>query len=316
MGMKAAAFGIQIEPQFGFTFDLVRDIAASAEDLGFESLWVSDHFFMTREAVDVPALECWTLISALATCTEKLVLGPMVAAQSFRNPALAANIASSLDHITGGRICFGIGAGWKREEYKAYGYPFPPFATRMQELDETIEIVKRMWTQARPSFEGEHYRIDRAVCYPHPVRSGGIPIWVGGASESSLRLATRHGDALNFAWSDPIDHYREKYARLEQLCEEAGRDHREIRRSAGLMITMAETEPALKARLEAQQRRDDPYMRYVKGQLTNIIGTPEQVADRVREYQALGVDHFILRFHFEEEVEMMDLFMREVATRL
>ena len=271
---------------------------------------------MTGEAVDIPCLEVWTLLSALATCTETLILGPMVAAQSFRNPALAANIAASLDHVTGGRVCFGIGAGWKREEYRAYGYRFPRFATRMRELEETIEIVKRMWRDPQPSFEGEHYRIDGATCYPHPARPRGIPIWVGGASETSLRLAAKHADALNFAWSDPVDFYREKYERLEQLCKEMGRDHREIRRSAGLMITMAENESALEAKLDAQQRRDDAYIRYVRGQLANIIGTPEQVAERVGEYQALGVDHFILRFHFEEEVEMMELFMSEVANRL
>ena len=134
--MSDVDFGIQIEPQFGFTFEMIGEIASTAESLGFESLWVSDHFFMTEDAVDVPCLECWTILAALATRTENLRLGPMVAAQSFRTPALSANIAASLDHISDRRVSFGIGAGWKREEYHAYGYPFPKFSQRMEELEE------------------------------------------------------------------------------------------------------------------------------------------------------------------------------------
>ena len=142
--MPSIDFGVQIEPQYGFTYKMIRDIAGAAESLGYESIWVSDHFFMTDDSVGTPCLECWTVLSALARDTKVLRLGPMVSAQSYRNPALLANIAASIDHISGGRLCFGIGAGWKEVEYRAYGYPFPRPAVRIRQLEEAIQIAKRM----------------------------------------------------------------------------------------------------------------------------------------------------------------------------
>ncbi|MCW3978407.1 MAG: LLM class flavin-dependent oxidoreductase, partial [Candidatus Bathyarchaeota archaeon] len=164
--MPPIDFGVQIEPQYGFTYGMIREIAREAEALGFESLWVSDHFFMTDDSVGTPCLECWTALTALARDTKTLRLGPMVSAQSYRSPALLANVAASIDHISGGRLYFGIGAGWKEVEYRAYGYSFPKPAVRIRQLEETIEIAKRMWTQEKATFKGRHYSVEDALCYP------------------------------------------------------------------------------------------------------------------------------------------------------
>jgi F420-dependent oxidoreductase-like protein len=296
---------------------MILDIAREAESLGFESLWVSDHFFMTDDSVGTPCLECWTALTALARDTKTLRLGPMVSAQSYRNPALLANVAASIDHISGGRLYFGIGAGWKEIEYKAYGYPFPKPVTRIRQLEETIEIAKRMWIQEKATFKGRHYSVEDALCYPHPVQEPHIPVWIGGTGDLTLKVAARHADAVNFAWSQPIDFYEEKLRMLKRHCIKAGRDYDEIRKSSGLMITMADTGEELDGKLEDQRRRrDTPYMRYLSRQRPNLVGTPEAVAERIGEYLPLGVDHFILRFHFGEEIGSMRLFMEKVREKI
>ena len=315
--MPPIDFGVQIEPQYGFTYDMIMEIAKAAESLGFESLWVSDHFFMTDDSVGTPCLECWTVLSALARDTETLRLGPMVSAQSYRNPALLANIAASIDHISGGRLYFGIGAGWKDVEYGAYGYHFPKPVVRIGQLEEAIEIAKRMWTREKATFEGRYYKVKDALCYPHPVQRPHIPVWVGGTGNLTLKVAAKLADAVNFAWTQPIDFFEERLRYLGRRCAKAGKSFEKIRKSAGLMITMAETEEELEAKLEDQRRRrDTPYMRYLSRQPPNMRGTPEAIAERIGEYVSLGVDHFILRFHFGEELESMKLFMNRVRRHI
>ncbi len=315
--MSSIDFGVQIEPQYGFTYQRIVDIAKAAESMGFESLWVSDHFFMTEDSIGTTCLECWTTLAALARDTEVLRLGPMVSAQSYRNPALLANIASTLDHISGGRLYFGIGAGWKEVEYRAYGYQFPKPVVRIRQMEETIQIAKHMWTQDKASFQGRYYRVEDALCFPKPVQRPRIPIWVGGTGSLTLKVAAKHADAVNFSWTLPGDFFEERLRVLEKHCAVAGRSYHEIRKSAGLMITMAETEEGLRNKLEEQESmRDTPYMRYLSRQRQNLVGTPEKVAERIGEYISLGVDHFILRFHFGDEIEMMKLFMNKVKNQI
>jgi len=315
--MTELDFGIQIEPQFGFTYERIREIAVEAERLGFESIWLSDHFFLTKESIGTNCLECWTTLAALARDTTTLRMGPMVSAQSYRSPALLANIAASLDHISDGRLYFGIGAGWKVVEYEAYGYPFPKPATRIRQLDETIEIAKRMWTQEKATFKGRHYSVEDALCYPHPVQKPHIPVWVGGSGSLTLKVSARHADAVNFAWSQPPAFFEERLGVLRRHCSKIGRDYDEIRKSAGLMITMEETEEELEAELEDQRRKaETQYRRYLSRQPPNVVDTPEVVAERMGEYVALGIDHFILRFNYGEEIQKMELFMDKVRKNI
>jgi len=315
--MSELDFGVQIEPQYGFSYKMILDIAEEAEALGFESLWVSDHFFMTSDSLGTPCLESWTTLAALARDTKALRLGTMVSAQSYRNPALLANIAASLDHISGGRLNFGIGAGWKEVEYRAYGYPYPKPAVRIRQMDEAVEIVKRMWTEDRATFRGRYYSVEDALCFPKPVQKPHIPIWIGGTGNLTLGVAAKHADAVNFSWTLPPDMFEEKLEVLRTHCERAGRSYGDIRKSAGLMITMAETEEELNGKLREQRRnRDTQYMRYLSRQRPNLVGLPEAVAEGIEEYVSLGVDHFILRFHFGEEIDSMKLFMGEVRRKI
>lgn len=315
--MARLDFGLQIEPQYGFSYDEIRSIAEEAERLGFESLWVSDHFFMTPESVDTPCLECWLTLSALARDTKRLRLGAMVASQSYRNPALAAKMAATVDNISGGRLNFGVGAGWKDVEYAAYNIPFPSPDTRIRQLNDSLEIAKRMWTEPRATYEGRYYSVKDALCSPKPLQKPHPPIWVGGTGSFTLKVAARHADAINFAWTIPIPRFKERLDEFKGYCEARKRDYSAIRKSAGLMITMAKDEDALKALLrERESRADTPYMRYLAKQQPNLVGTTDKVAARMKEYMALGVDHFILRFHYGEEIEGMRLFEDRVKPLL
>src|SRR5438445_2725003 len=162
--------GVQIEPQFGFTFEEILAIANEARAAGFTRLWVSDHLFNDADAVATDCLEAWSLLAALAVKTEGIRIGAMVTCQSYRNPALLAKIAADVDVISGGRLEFGVGAGWKDFEYRAYGYPFPDGPTRVTQLIETLVICTRMWLEKGWDFHGDAYSIRHAPMSPWYAR--------------------------------------------------------------------------------------------------------------------------------------------------
>jgi len=314
--MAPLDYGVQIEPQYGFTYDQIRAVAQAAEGLGYESMWVSDHLFLTPQTVDTDCLECYTVLTALARDTSRLRLGAMVASQSYRNPAMFAKVAASLDHISGGRLNFGIGAGWKEVEYDAYGYPFPSPSVRIRQLNEALEVCRRMWTMERASFEGRHYRVHDAPCSPKPIQSP-LPVWVGGTGDRTLRVAAKHANAVNFSWSHPPGFIEERLGVLRRHCRRLGRDPSEIRVSVGLMVVLDETREAVEARLERLwQSRDTEYMRYLSRQKPNVSATPEELAELLREYVSLGVDHFILRWHYGDELRSLRLFADRVMGRV
>jgi F420-dependent oxidoreductase-like protein len=310
-------FGLQIEPQYGFNYEEIRHIAGKAEQLGFESLWVSDHFFLSPDLTDTQCLECWMTLAALARDTSTLRIGAMVTSQSYRTPSLLAKMAATVDNLSGGRLNFGIGAGWKEVEYKAYGYSFPNPDTRIRQLNDTLEIAKLMWTKEKATYLGKYYHVEDAICSPKPIQKPYPPIWIGGTGSFTLKIAARHADAINFAWTIPLNKFEAKLKEFRELCEVRGRNYKRIRKSAGLMITMAKDEDALAEKLrEREVRSNTPYMRYLANQPANLIGTTDHVAARMREYMDLGVNHFILRFHFGEEAEGMRLFNEKVKPLL
>src|SRR5437667_126362 len=188
--------GIQVEPQFGFKFEDVLAIAHDGEAAGFTRLWLSDHLFLGPDSAQTDCLEAWTLLAALAVQTKRIRIGSMVTAQSYRNPALLAKIAAGVDVMSGGRLEFGIGAGWKDFEYRAYGYEFPSAADRVTQMNECLEICTRMWSEDRATYRGKHYRIDDALCAPKPVQRP-LPVWIGGKMPRVMRSAARSAHWFN-----------------------------------------------------------------------------------------------------------------------
>jgi alkanesulfonate monooxygenase SsuD/methylene tetrahydromethanopterin reductase-like flavin-dependent oxidoreductase (luciferase family) len=297
-------FGIQIEPQFGYTYPHIRDVARSAEKYGMESLWTSDHLLIRPEAVDINCLECWTTLSALSRETKILRLGNMVASQSYRNPALHAKIASSLDHISSGRIYFGIGAGWKEVEYDAYNIPFPKPWVRVKQLDESIEIAKRMWYESVADYHGRYYNINKTVSMPKPIQNP-LPIVIGGMGYHLLKVTAKHADMANFAWDIPLARYREKLDVLKKHCNRYNRDFETIRKCAGIYLGLQ----------GAEAKEMAPYEKY-SGKRKWEYWTPEEAAEFIKEYVELGVDHFVIVFPFGVESESIKILMENVVSNI
>jgi F420-dependent oxidoreductase-like protein len=200
------------------------DVAQAADRLGFESIWLFDHFHTTPDPTDEIVFESYTTMTALAMATRDVRLGHIVTCAGFRNPALLAKMATTMDVISGGRMILGIGAGWKEEEWQAYGYGFPDNTGRLSQLEDALEIATRMFQPGRASYQGKVTSIDGAINEPKPLQDGGIPIMVGGnGPKVTWRLAARFADELNVDAMTPDD-LREALPVIRSRCEEIGRD--------------------------------------------------------------------------------------------
>ncbi|MHA2245875.1 MAG: LLM class flavin-dependent oxidoreductase [Candidatus Hodarchaeales archaeon] len=175
-------FGIQIEPQLGFDYKTIEKISLNAEKVGYDSIWFSDHFFLDKKSEERNCMEAWTLLTVLASKTNTLRLGTLVTCNSYRHPAVLAKMAATVDLISNGRLEFGIGAGWKEIEYNAYGIPFPSVKDRMDQLEEAIQIIKKLWTEPKVTFEGKHYQIREAFSAPKPIQQL-PPVFIGGTGK-------------------------------------------------------------------------------------------------------------------------------------
>jgi len=199
------------------------ELAVQAEDLGFESLWVFDHFHTVPEPTDEITFESFSQLSALAMVTERMRLGHMVICTAFRNPALTAKLASTIDVISGGRFEVGIGAGWKKDEWLAYGYGFPPIGERISTFEEHLEVITRMLAPGHATYEGQRVHVRDAINEPRGIQ-GHIPLIVGGnGRKRTAGLAVRFADELNFVFVDPAD-TAGRMAEVRAMCEAAGRD--------------------------------------------------------------------------------------------
>ncbi len=210
-------------------------IVREADDVGFDSLWVMDHFFQIPSvgAAEEPMLEGWSALAYAAALTTRVELGLMVGGVHYRQAGLWAKLATTLDVLSGGRAWLGIGAAWNQQESEALGFPFPPLGQRFEMLEETLKVVHAMWSGERGSeaaFHGRHYHLDRMLNSPQAIRRPHPPIMIGGGGEQkTLRLVARYGDATNI-FGGP-DNLRHKYAVLRERCEEVGRPFDEIERS-------------------------------------------------------------------------------------
>jgi len=285
--------GVQIEPQFGFTYEAIRDIARAGEAAGFTRLWVSDHLFLNKDSVAQDCLEAWTVLAGLARDTERIRIGPMVSCQSYRNPALLAKIAAGIDHMSGGRLEFGIGAGWKEVEYKAYGYDFPDAPVRVTQMVETLEICTRLWKDERASYTGKYYRVENAVASPKPKQSP-MPIWIGGTMPRVMRIAAKWAHWFNM--SDPGKDERDRIPAmrksLDEACAAVKRDPKTLRTSIFVQAFVAPTRRELDelvAALAARAKTTPEQWRASRG--AAIIGTTDEVGERFRGIAKAGIDH-------------------------
>ncbi len=242
----------------------------------FSSAWFVDHL----QFDDTDVLEGWTAITYLAAQQPDLMFGHAVLCQSFRNPALLAKMAASLQVMSGGRFILGLGAGWKEDEYVSYGYDFPSPGVRVEQLDEYVQVIKALWHDERATFEGKHYRVKEAWCEPKPDPDP--TIMIGAMKPKMISLAVRHADWWNVSWTG-LEDFRGMVAHCERACEEQGRDPKTLRRTWFGGCACAPTEQAL-----ADLLGDRPFPE------GGIKGTPDQVMEQMRGFMDLGVDYFML----------------------
>jgi len=287
-------------------YEAMTRVAKEAEALGFHSIWLYDHFHTVPVPSQEVTFECWISTAALARDTQRVRIGQMVTCNSYRNPALLAKMASTVDVLSHGRLDFGIGAGWFEQEYRAYGYAYPDTRERLGRLHEAIEVILAMWTQDEATFEGTYYQVKGAINQPKGVQRPHIPILIGGEGEKvTLKLVAQYGDACNVGGD--IANIKRKFAVLRQHCEGLGRDYNSIRRT--ILIddcAIAETEEAAIGKLTPAQRSNLEELRQ-----TQLIGTPAMIRQRLAEYQEAGVQEIIIRFVDATQLESIRLFARE-----
>lgn len=311
-------FSIQIEPQLGYTFDDVVNIAQVAVDQGFSTIWFSDHFMLDVDATNRVLLDPWLLMTALVQVNSKVRVGSMVFCQSYRNPALTAKMAATLDTLSKGRLEFGIGAGWKEIEYKTYGYPFPDAKTRIGQLIDAIQIIKGIWTNERYTFKGKYYSVEDVISSPKPVQTP-LPVWVGAASGKKLmlRVTAQYGDGVNLAWALPPKACQQRFTQLTKLCQKFGREATELKKSVGIWTRYFESQEAMDAAItENAKERGIPEQEYRERVSSTLWGTANDMVDRIREYEQIGVSHLILMLPYKGELAQIESIGRNVLSKV
>jgi F420-dependent oxidoreductase-like protein len=284
-----------------------------AEELGFDWASAFDHFLPIRTDPEGPCFEGMTLLAAMAAHTSRLRIGMIVLGVTYRHPAIVANMAATIDHVSDGRLEFGLGAAWFELEHDQYGIPFPPIGKRMDMLDEACHIVRGLWTQQRTTFEGEHYRLKDALCEPKPLQAH-LPLWIGGSGERrTLRIVAEHADGWN-AILMPEDAYRHKLDVLAAHCSDVGRDPAEIRKQLVLPMILAEDEVQVDERVRERADRLGIDPDDLRRDL--FAGTPERCVEKLLPYAELGVRDFLLMSRPPGDPVTMELLAREVAPAL
>jgi F420-dependent oxidoreductase-like protein len=287
------------------------EVAKLADDLGLDSLWVYDHFHNVPRPAHETMFECWTTVAAISQVTSRIKLGQMVGCAPYRTPSLLAKITSNIDVISGGRLIWGIGAGWYEHEFKGYDYPFLKASDRIAVLRETVEIVKGMWSEADFSYDGKHFHLEGAQCDPKPIQQPHPQVLIGGGGEQlTLRVVARHADASNFG-GKPHE-WAHKAEVLKGHCKDVGRDYDEIQKTISGEILIREDE----AEIEAGGTRSmwgEPYESWREG---NLVGTPEQVAEKIQTYIDLGCTGFYPWCSDYPDTETVRLFAEKVVPQL
>lgn len=284
----------------------VANYAFEAERLGFDSVWMSDHFFLDLERYGGPSKrygtpEAMTTLAAVAAVTDRIRLGTLVLCYAFREPGILAKQAATIDADSDGRLDLGIGAGWYETEFRAMGIPFPPVGERVSALREYVQVVGGMLSDAEFSFSGRTFSVEAATNLPSPVQKPRPPIWIG--SKGGPRMLTtiaRYADGWNTVWRWTPETYAGVAEALGRACEKAGRDPASVKRNVGLLCLLGENESDLETRWRALQRWSpggalDGVSREEFAQDT-LVGTPQRCAERLRAFADLGAEEIILSF--------------------
>ena len=295
----SAKFGVFV-PQ-GWRMDLVeiRDplaqyeamtaVAREAEKAKFDSIWVYDHFHTVPTPEIETTFECWSITAGLSRDTKSIKIGQMVTCNGYRNPALLAKIASTIDVMSAGRLLCGLGAGWYEHEWRAYGYGFPEVPERMRAFREAVEIVVKMWTEEKPTYQGKFYTINEPINEPKGIQTPHIPLWLGGGGEKvTLKLVAKYAQACNVGGGDPVL-VSQKLAILKEHCETLGRSYDAITKSTSINVFMLKPgEDAEQATVKVRGAASlEEYKKNV------VVGTADAVMAKIDSLLAAGADYII-----------------------
>ncbi|MCA1666253.1 MAG: TIGR03560 family F420-dependent LLM class oxidoreductase [Thermomicrobia bacterium] len=308
-------FGLQINPYLngptGNPWDSVERVARATDDSAFDSLWVYDHFLYEGgypgHPYSEPVMECFTTLGAIAAVTQRIRLGQLVLGVPYRNPAAMAKMATTLDLISHGRSILGLGAGWHKREYEAYGWgDFEPAPVRMKRLEEALRVVLAIWTERPAHFEGTYYRLDQANENPSPIQQPHPPIMVGGSGEKvTLRLVAQYAQFCNVS-GDPETVGR-LFGSLRDHCARLDRPFEEITRSIYTTVVIGKDD----AEVAAKRARLAPFI--PDG---TLIGTPDQLIEIFREYARVGCQYVVFRTPDWVDVEPVQCFAERVIPAL
>ena len=285
--------------------DQIASLCLAAEQMGFDSFWVADHMYSWgRKPTNEPALECWTLLSALSTMTKTVRLGSLVVCQLLRHPALLAKMTSTLDVLSGGRLNFGIGACGPSTptELRGFGLPFPKRAERLERLGETLEILKSMWTKERTNYSGKHFILTDVLNSPKPVQKPHPPILIGGEREDILKLAAKYADLWNCRRLG-LEEFGIKANHLNSYCSSNGRTSSTLVKSWQGSIMIARND------LELQEK-----MKRYPPEEGMMIGTPEDITEKIRGYVDAEAGYFMFHFQDDSNNQSLELFADHVMT--
>src|SRR3954468_8767891 len=291
-------------PNAGQDWSEILDVSIYAERTGWDGIWVADHFMPMAGDLDVPMHECWSVLAALAAAVPRVRLGALVAGITYRNPAVLTKQAITIDHISGGRLVLGIGAGWQENEHAAYGIALGSIKERLDRFEEACQIVTGLLTEDRTTFAGNYYRITDAPLAPKAA-TGSLPVLIGGGGEKrTMRIAAQYADEWN-VWGEPAL-MAAKRGVLDRHCEALGRDPDSITRSANALLFLSEDESWVAERRSRDAGR------------ASIIGTPSELVDIVAAYAEASVDELIIPdFNLGRDParkrDTMDLFMEQVV---
>jgi F420-dependent oxidoreductase-like protein len=309
-----------VEGQENVTWEQWVALAAACERHGIEALFRSDHYASVREGHVTASLDAWTTLAGLAVHTTHLRLGTLVSPVTFRHPSLTAKSVVTVDHISGGRVELGLGAGWLESEHRMYGFPFPETSARIQALGEQVEIIHRQWTEERFDFEGSHYRMKGLRALPKPAQHPHPPLILGGGGGGqSVRLAARWADEYNTFEASP-EECRRRRQRVAEACQEIGRDPATLRFSLMMPCVTACDRAELLGRIrqlqEIQRQPGDPeeFLETKGGEY--LLGTVDKVTEKLRLYEKAGVERVILDHLIHDDLEMIRLVGEEIAPAL
>ena len=297
-----------IMPQQHTEWSELLDVARLIDDFGFDSLWVIDHQLPAASAAMAGSqFDAWTVLAALATVTDRTTLGTLVTCNNFRNPALLAKIVTTVDHISGGRAALGIGAGWYETEHVAFGWPFPSARERLDRLEEAVQVVRKVWTEERPTFAGHHYTLDfdastangslpeagaDAAIGPRPIQRPHPPIIVGGSGERrTLRIVAEHADGWNVSGTPAFVAQRSEV--LARHCDEVGRDPSTIARSAYAQVIIDDSRERVDKLVHRRAELTGATVDEVRERV--LAGSPDEILQQLEAYANVGIEHFMFQ---------------------